>query len=355
MSTRVRRPISRRLMVTMFVIMLAPMGGWFFATEPPGPEVRSHLSPEAEAALEGWRADVRKRLGATFVFAVLIMGGGIMYVRKSMIDPLADLSARARAEGAWQPPPDLDRNDEVGDLGRALNDSVTSLQTRAEEAVRFAVSLSHELRTPLAAIKGASEILADASIAPQDRARFVGNIATESERLERLVAGLLDLERARQGASPPGPAHCDLAATVQAVIERAAPLWQRKALRVVVDTQDGLPSISTDADRATRVLLGLLENAVKFAPKGSEVQVQVCAEQDRVALVVQDCGPGVPDEMKAKVFDRAFVGDRGSGARGTGLGLAIVQSLVGRAGGRMIVEDAVGGGARFTALWPSEA
>gem|GEM_PF-1962206 len=352
MSARARRPISRRLMVTMFVLMLAPMGGWFFATEPPGPALRAHLSPEAEAALEDWRAGVRKKLGATFVFTIFVMGAGVVYVRRSMIDPLADLAGRARAVGAWQPPPDLDRSDEIGDLGRALDESVTGLQARAEEAVRFAVSLSHELRTPLAAIKGAAEILADASIQPADRTRFVANIAAESDRLERLVAGLLDLERSRQGGAPPSTGHCDLAETVRIAIERAAPLWQRKALRVNVETQDNLPHITTDSDRATRVLLGLLENAVKFAPKNSDVRVQIRAMDSGVTLVVEDSGPGVPDDMKAKVFDRTFVGDRGSGARGTGLGLAIVQSLVARAGGHMRLEDAMSGGAKFTAWWP---
>lgn len=341
-------------MVTMFVLMLAPMSGWYFATRNPQIEHPEQLSASTQEALHVWRDQVRRELAATFLVTVIVMGAGVLYARRSLIAPLAELAARARGvgQGPWQAPADLDRPDEIGDLGRALHGSMTTLEARAEEAVRFAVSLSHELRTPLAAIKGAAEILADADVPDADRARFVTNIATECARLERLVAGLLDLERARQGR-PAGPkGRCDLAETVRASLERAAPLWSRKALEVDVQAQDSLPEIGSDADRVTRVLLGLLENAVKFSPRSGRIQVRIEAYPGGAQLIVEDEGTGVPDALKARIFDPTFVGNHGEGARGTGLGLTIVQSLVLGAGGSISVEDGTPGGARFVIRWP---
>ena len=357
-----RRPISRRLMVALFLLVLAPMSGWYFATELTAPELLTRLESSPRAAVLAWEVQTRRKLTCTFVAAVLIMGAVVVYVRRALIDPLGDLAARARRVGGapWSAPqagPAVSevlraRPDEIGDLSRALHDSVTALEARAEEAVRFAVSLSHELRTPLAAIKGAAEVLSDGELTPEERARFVANIAAESERLERLVAGLLDLERARQGRGAEPTCGCHLGNAVRQVMERAAPSWTRKGLAVEVLVQDDLPIVALDEDRVARVLLGLLENAVKFSPREGRVQVSARRDGADGVLTVEDAGPGVPDPVKPRIFDRAFVGDRASGARGTGLGLAIVHSLVAGAGGAVAVEDGAAGGARFVVRLP---
>lgn len=351
----IRRPISRRLMAALFVLLLAPMSGWWFVADLTRPEVLAGLSPRQQSDLLHREGQTRRRLGITFCVAVLVMGGVVVYVRRSMIAPLTDLAGRAReVRGGvgWRSPPDRERPDEIGDLARALDDSVRTLESRAEEAVRFAVGLSHELRTPLAAIKGAAEILGEGGLEDADRSRFVSNITVESARLERLVAGLLDLERARQGQAP-APGRCDLVQTVRSTLDRASPSWTRKGLTVERDLAEGSAPAGIDADRATRVLLGLLENAVKFSPRGGRVRVSVSEAKPGLQLVVEDQGPGVDAEQKDRIFDRAFVGDARAGARGTGLGLAIVRSLVEGARGTVHVEDASDGGARFVVRLPA--
>lgn len=352
-----RRPISRRLMVAMFLLMLAPMSGWYLMVDVTRPQILAQMSPEGRAAVLKWQERVHRRLGFTFLISVVVMGGVVIYVRRSLVAPLADLAQRARSLGAepWSQPESLGRADEIGDLSRALDDSVGALESRAEEAVRFAISLSHELRTPLAAIKGAAEVLADDDIGAADRARFVGNISSESERLERLVAGLLDLERSRQGRAPVMGSPCDIGLVARAVTERAEVLAARKSLSLVLDLQSGLPKAAMDEDCATRVLFGFVENALKFSPRGKTVRISVRRAAAGLVIDVADEGPGIPNALKSVIFDRAYTDGRSVGARGTGLGLAIVRSLVQARGGKVWAQDAVGGGASLVAEIPVAA
>ncbi len=183
--------------------------------------------------------------------------------------------------------------------------------------------------------------------------RFLGNILTESQRLERLVTGLLDLERGSEGgrseAEPlePGP-------TVRGVIARCAPLLGRRSLAADLEEAAPLPTIRIEQGRLERILFGLLENAIKFSPEGGRITVRASQRDGDLLLEVEDQGPGVPVELRREIFDRHFSGGRGS-AGGTGIGLAIVQSLVTKAGGRIWADETSQGGARFCCVLPHGA
>jgi signal transduction histidine kinase len=123
----------------------------------------------------------------------------------------------------------------------------------------------------------------------------------------------------------------------------------------VVDVPAELPPAAASPERAARIVLGLVENAIKFSPPGGVITLCAAVEGDGLVVTLADQGPGVPPELREAVFDRYFTaaGEGGAGARGTGLGLAIVQSLVTGAGGRIAVDDAPGGGARFRFVLPA--
>ena len=103
-----------------------------------------------------------------------------------------------------------------------------------------------------------------------------------------------------------------------------------------------------------RVLVGLLENAIKFSPQGAQIRIRSTAQESGLLLAIEDQGPGVPIELTEEIFDRHFTGGRG-GASGTGIGLAIVRNLTESVGGRVWVESAGNGGARFCCSFPSAA
>jgi two-component system sensor histidine kinase ChvG len=351
-----RRPLSRRIMVVLFVLVLVPIAGWSLvrsALQDPGSLAGSGDRMAVEAALD----DVRGKLALVLVASFAALGGAVLYLRRTVLEPLVDLARRARAAetGAWEPPAARERPDEIGDLARALDGSVTALRRRAEGAAQLAANLSHELRTPLSAIRGAAELIDDDELSVADRRRFAGHITHESERLERLVRGLLDMQRADRDGPGRDEGRCGIGEVAAGVIERARPLLDRKQLRAVVEVRSGLPPVAASPERAARILLGLLENAIKFSPAEGTLRLGAAAEGDRVAVTLADEGPGVPPELREAVFDRYFTAaaEGGAGARGTGLGLAIVQSLVEGAGGRIAVDDAPGGGARFRFTLPA--
>lgn len=353
----VRRPISRRLMAALFLLMILPTGGWYFIAEFTSGERWESLPPAGQATLMEAQREVRFKLALTLVASILVLAGTVVYLRRTVVDPLANLARRARTVGRtpWKTPHERDRPDEIGDLARALDNGVQTLEHNAQEAARFSINLSHELRTPLAAIRGAAEILTDRQLSEEDQARFVHNIVTESERLERLVAGILELSRTEDGRAKPVNEVVDLVSVVSSVLNATQPLLQRKGLRVVGHETVDRALVLGDGDRLHRILFALLENAIKFSLQGGEIRVEILQMQQDVRVVVEDEGPGVPLEIRESIFERQFTTqhDGGSASRGTGLGLAIVRGLVSASNGSVWVEDSTAKGARFVLAFPA--
>ena len=347
-----RRPISRRLMAALFVLMIVPISGWYFLGELTSREVWDDVPVGVEASLQSVQTEIRFKLALTLGASVVVLGLIVFYLKRELIDPLDRLARgarRAESEG-WRAAEESLRSDEIGDLARALDRSIPAMERRAEEAHNFAVNLSHELRTPLAAIRGAAEILTESDPDNQDRELFLGTILTESKRLERLVVGLLDLERETSRLEKPVES-VDPLAVADRVVALTQPLLERKNLDIEIDRGPDVPTIGIEGDVLERILFGLLENAIKFSPAGGEISVRLSVEGSEVLIEVADQGPGVPDEYREVIFDRHFTRGRG-GAAGSGLGLAIVDSLVTSVGGRVWVGDSATG-ARFCCALPT--
>ena len=222
----------------------------------------------------------------------------------------------------------------------------------------FLSAVSHNLRTPLTAVKAAAgTLLASWSrIEPEERRELLETISDEAERLERLVRNTLELSRIRAGALEVEPERVDIADLVQHAVRRLRPI--ARAHRVRLDVDDDLPPMSLDVMMAEQILLNLLENALRFAPPGSEIVVGAHARRngpDEVELVVADHGPGVPLEARSRIFEEFQSAETRPDRSGTGLGLAIVRALVVAHGGSVRYEDTPGGGATFVCTFPREA
>lgn len=355
--TGVRRPISRRLMAALFLLMILPTGGWYFIAEFTSGDRWEALPASGQATLLEAQREVRFKLALTLVASILVLAATVVYLRRTVLDPLDNLARRARTVGQtpWRSPNERDRPDEIGDLARALDKGVRALELRAEDSARFSTNLSHELRTPLAAIRGAAEILSERQLSAEDQVRFIGNIVTESKRLERMVAGILELSRTEQGRAAATGEVVDLLSVARSVLDATQPLLQRKALRVVGLEEATRALVLGDDDRLHRILFGLLENAIKFSPQGGEIRLEIRCTQQDVRVVVSDEGPGVPPEIRETIFERQFTTEHDgcSASRGTGLGLAIVRGLVSAANGNVWVEDSTAKGARFVLALPA--
>lgn len=207
-------------------------------------------------------------------------------------------------------------------------------------------SVSHDLRTPLATIAGAASSILEGSesLDMQSCKEMVGEIYQESMRMNRLVTNLLDMTKLQSGtlrvAQELEPVDEAIGAALSCSEEKLA------KFRVKTHVPDHLPFILADATLLQQVLLNLLENAIKYAPQGSEIDISAEAGEGMVTITVGDRGPGIQDEYKKKIFEKFFREDS-KGASGAGLGLAICNGIIEAHGGRIWVEDRPGGGANF--------
>jgi two-component system sensor histidine kinase KdpD len=216
-------------------------------------------------------------------------------------------------------------------------------------------SVSHDLRTPLATIRATAGSLADDEIELSDAERRAAAqaIDREAERLNRLVGDLLDMSRIQAGALVPQIEVLPLDEVVAPVVDR---LWpQRSTSRPSIDIPADLPSVRADPVLLDQVVANLLENAAKHSGDGAPIRISAVGDDAAVRLVVEDGGPGVPDEALHSLFDRFHRVARSDRARpGFGLGLAVVRGLVEAMGGAVTAGRSTLGGLAVTVSLPAD-
>jgi two-component system sensor histidine kinase KdpD len=212
-------------------------------------------------------------------------------------------------------------------------------------------SVSHELRTPIAAIAGAASGLLDPRTDPQSLL-LVNEIQAAADRLNLLVENLLDMTRLESGLLKVRRDWIDVSDVVSMAVRQTADLLTQHQL--TVDLAPDLPLLRADFVLLQQALANLLHNAAVHTPPGTRVLVRAHREGERLLLVVEDGGPGLPKEDPERVFDK-FYRAPGAASGGTGLGLSIVRGLVEAHGGTVHAENKPEGGARFSIRLPLDA
>ncbi|SNC77571.1 PAS/PAC sensor signal transduction histidine kinase [Hymenobacter gelipurpurascens] len=213
----------------------------------------------------------------------------------------------------------------------------------------FLATVSHELKTPLSSIHLNAKLLQDERLPAEERGRVAGFIRQETQRLQRMVAELLDVSRLDAGAG----IQLDLRATSLAdVVTYAAATVQAqlddKQLRLHVQLPADLPLARADVEKTTWVLINLLSNAIRYSPAGEALTVRAQAADQSVRVSVQDRGPGIAAVHHDKIFQRfAQIPDKAGYRGGSGLGLSIAREFINAQGGRLWVESELGSGSTF--------
>jgi two-component system phosphate regulon sensor histidine kinase PhoR len=229
-------------------------------------------------------------------------------------------------------------------------------QVRRVEAVRrdFVANVSHELRTPLAAVKAVIETLESGALDEPLVARdFLGRADAEVDRLVKMVEELLELSRIESGDVPLEERPVDLAAVVRDAVGRLGPQAEKQGLKLAAAIQGELPAVTGDREHLERVLVNLIQNAIKFTPAGGKVGVGARAMPEGVEVTVSDTGAGIFPEDIGRVFERFYKADRARQSGGTGLGLAVAKHTVEAHGGTIEVRSEPGKGAVFTFTLPA--
>jgi two-component system sensor histidine kinase KdpD len=300
------------------------------------------ISAEAARALNAEHAEIALGESATGGFELTAAGrrigtirveGGDAGARRRVLPALASLLAVV-----------LDRE-------RLAAEALEAEALRRADAIKTAVlrSVSHDLRTPLMAISTSAGALArpDLAIDDEDRTELLATILAASDRLDRLVANLLDLSRLQAGAAEPDRHLVSVDELVAGALEELGP----DGRAVDVTLPDDPSSVLVDAHQVQRALVNLVENALKYSAPEDPVRVQVTGTQTEAAIRVIDHGPGVEPAERDRIFEPFQRGER-SERPGAGLGLAIARGFTEANGGTLSVESRAGQGATFVLKFP---
>jgi two-component system sensor histidine kinase KdpD len=238
-----------------------------------------------------------------------------------------------------------------------LEAHAAELRVQAEQLRNSLLSsVSHDLRTPLAAIAGASSSLLEAppDQKPEARRELLQTIVEESRRLGRLVDNLLDMTRLTSGTVALNKQWHVLEEIVGSALARLRRELEHHAVRV--DIPGDLPLLFLDGVLMEQAFVNLLENAARYTPAGSRIEITARVADKRVEIRVADDGPGLPPGSESRVFEKFFRGSTatGDGRRGAGLGLAICQAIIQAHRGQISARNRPGGGAEFVIWLPCE-
>ena len=230
-------------------------------------------------------------------------------------------------------------------------------QVRRLEKARseMVANIGHELRTPLSAILGYVETLEQSpQVSAEDRKRFLSIISRNSKRLERLVRDLSRLARLESNQPVPKPEALDVRSLAASALETFVLRTRERNIQVHLEIPPGLPPVKADRDGLETVLLNLMENAVRATPSGGRITVGAQEEDGQIEVWVEDTGPGIPHDLRERVFERFYRIDAGRslGEGGSGLGLAIVKHTMLQYGGKVWIEGGSEGGAGVHLLLP---
>ncbi len=276
--------------------------------------------------------------------------GGLVLVRRALqpVDGIASKAEAITQHNLSERLPVVHSGDELERLSLSLNHMISRLEDAVQSSKRFVADASHELRTPLTVLRGELEGLAqDAQFPPEARERL-GSLLEEVDRLSKIVESLLALSRLDAGEPSSERVRFDLGELAATTAEQISLLAQDKDVEIVCNTAAAV-WVEGDRARMKQVIVNLLDNAIKYTPRGGRVQLKISREDDQALLEVSDNGIGIPAEALPHMFKRFYRVDdsRSRGQGGAGLGLSIVKSICTAHGASVDVSSVPGVGSSF--------
>lgn len=312
-----------------------------------------YAMPQQEMNLQVWRAGVYIAVGsmAFLVITILLAWWGI----QRGLSPLRDMATAASHVSAqrwdFQAPREAELVGELRPLAEAMQTMLQRLHQSFEQQRQFLGNAAHELKTPVAILKSTVQSLLQK---PRTSAEYQAGLAQsleDVERLENLLQGMLRLARAEQwayGTLKRNLDSVDIASTCEDAIAGLRGLAQAHGSDIQLNAEDGIVC-RADPEDLQLVWINLLENAVRYSPQGTTVNVHVGRRDHRARVIVEDQGPGIPSDELPLIFERFHRVDssRNRETGGFGLGLAIAKALVEAYGGTISPESALGQGTRM--------
>jgi heavy metal sensor kinase len=305
--------------------------------------------------------DIRNTFLWGIPIALLLAGlGGYFLARKSLA-PVAAMASQARGMSAanlHNRLPIANERDELGQLALTFNQLLERLESAFEQQRRFMADASHELRTPVAILRGEAEVtLSQPERTPGEYRETLSILRDESQRLAHIIEDLFTLARADAGQYPLTFRDAYLDELASQALVRGRSLALSKNITLSPAIEPDLP-IYADELLLERMLLNLLDNAIKYSPAGSKVTLACRRDADRYLVSVSDNGSGISTELQSRIFERFFRADKARSRSegetgGAGLGLSIARWIVEAHHGKLELTRSDSSGTTFTAMLPA--
>lgn len=303
--------------------------------------------------------DAQESFGTTawYITAGVTLLGGVLayFVSGHALKPLRDFAAqveRVQPDNLSEIRLSEDVPTELQRCSASFNDMIARLGEGFSAQRQFTGNAAHELRTPLALMQAQVELFcAEHPDADADTASLLGLLQEQTERMTRMTKTLLEMSELR---SVPCNDAIDLAPMIEEVLTDLAPLAEKKDITLA--SKGDAQTIGSDT-LIYRLLFNLVENAIRYSAPNSTVQINACAEGDRVLLRVRDQGPGIPEQYQTSIFQPFFRVDksRSRAYGGVGLGLALVWEIAALHGGSIEVEESSERGTTMLVTLPTRA
>ena len=290
--------------------------------------------------------------GAFLVILAAVLFSGTFFIR-SIVIPVDQITQKAKriASGSYGVQIQTKYNDEIRELAETVNELSVKLNQNEKMQTDFISSLSHELRTPLTAITGWSETLLEDPDLDEQTRRGMTIICSETQRLTEMVLELLDFTRIQDGRFTLNVEISDIRGEFEDTVYMYGSRLAQDGIHLeLLDNDDDIPDIPCDPLRMRQVFLNILDNAAKHGGKGKRIQASMVLEDEEVVIRIRDFGPGIPEDELPLVKRKFYKGS--SKVRGTGIGLAVCDEIVELHGGKLVLENAPGGGTLVTVRLP---
>ena len=289
-------------------------------------------------------------------FALALAGGGGWFFAHRALNPVNRMTETARRIGAGRLHERIEltgAGDELDRLADTLNNMLRRLDEAFTEMRQFTADASHELQTPLTILKGEIEVALRARRSEEEYTGILRSALEEVERIAALVEGLLLLARSDAGVLKLDRTTVDLTGLVEEVLGHMRTLAATRSVALKLGEIEPV-EVPGDVNHLRRLLLNLVDNAVKYTPPGGTVKVSVTAREDRAIVAIADTGPGIPPDEEDKIFQRFYRSPeaRATGRSGSGLGLSIVKSITEAHHGTIALETTPGKGSTFRVSLP---
>lgn len=271
---------------------------------------------------------------------------------RQIIKPLKKMrtAAKSIAAGNFNERIPITSNDEIGQLAESFNLMTESLNELENMRSSFISDVSHELRTPMTIISGFIEGVLDGTIPDGEKNKYLTTVLDEVKRLSRLVSELLEASRLEQGKIKIEKKNVDMnRLAAESVFAYEQQLTEKK-INVDLQLYENECIAMADKDSIKRVLINLIDNAIKFTPEGGDISVSTRKQDKKVLVSVENSGEGIREEDLRHIWERFYKSDksRSQDKKGVGLGLHIVKTIITQHGGEIFAESEEGKFARFT-------